>query len=236
MAAGGRRALARRHLLLVDPQRVFIDVLRLRLEPMGCTVDAAYGLAEARALLPRTRPDLVVAAAGLGDGGALELLDDLQRLTPPPEMVVMSDTGEPATVTQALDRGVLGWVLKDDSVTELVGACVGALAGEMYLSHGIVRPVVEHLLHERQKPDTFVAGLSGREREVLACLVAGLDRRQVAARLYLSPNTVRTHIQKLLRAADVHSTIALVAAAREAGVTPVALDDPPTTRRDDPSV
>ncbi|MGZ4536411.1 MAG: response regulator transcription factor, partial [Nocardioidaceae bacterium] len=65
---------------------------------------------------------------------------------------------------------------------------------------------------------SFVDDLSPRELEVLQLLVAGLSRAEVAERLVVSPNTVRTHVQNLLKAADVHSTLALVAVAREAGV------------------
>lgn len=218
MGMRGRCALADRRLLLVDVQRVFGEVLRLRLEPMGCHIRTAQTIAEARVELRTDPPDLILAAHDLDRGDtALDLLAALTCQGVRPSVLVMSDSGEARDVVNALDRGASGWVLKDDSVIELVDACVSALAGETYLSHGIVRPVIEHLLR-RHHEQTFVSGLSNREREVLECLVAGMDRQQVAARLYLSPNTVRTHIQNLLRAADVHSVIALVAAAREAGV------------------
>jgi DNA-binding NarL/FixJ family response regulator len=223
MTQRGRGALAHRRLLLVDRQQVFAEVLRLRLEPMGCQVTIARSIAEARGALTRESADLVLAAQELDDGAAVDLLDDRTGSGGSPALLVMAEDGEPREVIDAVRRGADGWVLKDDGVSELVDACVGTLAGEMYLSHGIVRQVVERLLLGDQE-HTFVSTLSDREREVLGCLVAGMDRQRVAARLFLSPNTVRTHIQNLLRAADVHSTVALVAAAREAGV--VGPDEP----------
>jgi len=63
--------------------------------------------------------------------------------------------------------------------------------------------------------------LSPRELEVLRHLVAGLSRDEIAGRMFVSPHTVRTHVQHLLRRAEVHSTVALVARAREAGVGPL---------------
>lgn len=75
MVAGGRSALGGRLLLLVDAELVFAEVLRLRLEPFGCEVVIAQGAAEASALATRRRPDLVLTAARLGDGSALDLLD-----------------------------------------------------------------------------------------------------------------------------------------------------------------
>jgi DNA-binding NarL/FixJ family response regulator len=91
----------------------------------------------------------------------------------------------------------------------------------MYLPPTMVKPVVRQLLSEARGPQpgpSFVDDLSQRELEVLRCLVSGMTRREIAARLYLSVNTVRTHVQRLLRRADQHSTMALVATARDLGV------------------
>ena len=76
---------------------------------------------------------------------------------------------------------------------------------------------------KRAERRDFVSDLSPREYEVLRCLVAGMTKKEVAQRLFLSVNTVRTHVQHLLRAADVHTTLALVTAARELDVT--GIDD-----------
>ena len=98
----------------------------------------------------------------------------------------------------------------------------------MVLSPTAVEPIVVRLLDSiraetRAGRKDFVSALSPREYEVLRCLVAGMSKKEIAQRLYLSVNTVRTHVQHLLYAADEHSTIALVAAARELNVT--GIDD-----------
>jgi two-component system nitrate/nitrite response regulator NarL len=107
----------------------------------------------------------------------------------------------------------------------------------MYLYPPSVEPVIRRLLDERgaNRAPTFVDDLSTRELEVLRCLIAGMTRAEVAQRLFISPNTVRTHVQHLLSRARVHSTVALVAAARSAGVGSV--DDPrlSTGARNNPS-
>jgi LuxR family maltose regulon positive regulatory protein len=91
----------------------------------------------------------------------------------------------------------------------------------------MVGPVMEQLLNgpRSDAEPTFVDNLSPRELEVLQLLVAGLSRAEVAKHLVVSHNTVRTHVQNLLKAAHVHSTLALVAVAREAGVE--AAEDTP---------
>jgi DNA-binding NarL/FixJ family response regulator len=91
----------------------------------------------------------------------------------------------------------------------------------MYLAPPTLRPVLTHLLAElrgRDEAAGFVADLTPREFEVLRCLVSGMTRAEVAQHLFVSMNTVRTHVQSLLRRSDQHSALALVAFARSHGV------------------
>jgi DNA-binding NarL/FixJ family response regulator len=72
-----------------------------------------------------------------------------------------------------------------------------------------------------------VDNLTPRELEVLRCLVSGMTRAEVAQHLFVSTNTVRTHVQSLLRRADQHSALALVAFARSLGVKGIDENDDP---------
>lgn len=100
------------------------------------------------------------------------------------------------------------------------------LNGRMYLFPTTVRPVVERLLSRArsQRRPSFVDELSERQLQVLRCLVGGMSRSETGDRLFITANTVRTHVQHLLKLADVHSTLALVARARALGVR--GIDDP----------
>jgi DNA-binding NarL/FixJ family response regulator len=72
----------------------------------------------------------------------------------------------------------------------------------------------------RSQPE-IAARLTRREIQVLRCLAAGLGRAEIAERLFVSPHTARTHIQRLMAKLDVHSILGAMAAARKAGVTPL---------------
>ena len=87
---------------------------------------------------------------------------------------------------------------------------------------GVLRELTAARKH-RTESERLVESLTPREREVLRCMVAGLGRKAVAERLFLSPHTVRTHMQNVLGKLGVHSTLAAVALARRAGVGPVDL-------------
>lgn len=220
-----------RCILLVDDHRVFADVLamRLRAERSVARVEVAYSLTHARSVMSSFRPDLVLLDYHLGDESGLDLLDDLDGLPQRPAVLVLSGLNDTRFVVDALESGVQGWVSKDANFEVLVMAADEVLQEHMYLPPATIRPVVEQLLGEArgQQPEpSFVDDLSRRELEVLRCLVSGMTRREVAARLYLSVNTVRTHVQNLLRQADEHSTLAMVAHARDLGVTGIDEDVP----------
>jgi len=91
------------------------------------------------------------------------------------------------------------------------------MAGETWLPRAEMGAVLRLLLEEREQQresDRLLAALTPREREILACLADGAGRRDVAERLHLSANTVRTHLQNLMAKLGVHSTLEAVAVTR----------------------
>jgi two-component system nitrate/nitrite response regulator NarL len=219
--------------VLVDDHRLFAEVLgmRLRAEPGIAGVEPAYSLGAARALVNKLRPEVVLLDYDLGGECGLDLLDDLERLDPRPRVVMVSAGDDPSTIISALRRGVDAWVTKDADLEVLVHATSEVLAGRMYLPPAALRPLLGRLLNGPvggAAEPSFVAMLSAREVEVLRCLVAGMTRAETAQRLFISTNTVRTHVQHLLQRAGLHSTGPLVAAARELGVR--GIDEPSSVR------
>ncbi|MGH3479767.1 MAG: response regulator transcription factor, partial [Nocardioidaceae bacterium] len=97
----------------------------------------------------------------------------------------------------------------------------GVSRGEAWFPPAFVTKLLDSLLKaEETRLDSLgvLSALSTRELEVLKCLMEGLTRRDIAERFVLSPHTVRTHINNMLRKLDVHSTLAAVSIARQAGL------------------
>jgi DNA-binding NarL/FixJ family response regulator len=209
--------------LIVDDHRVFADALafRLRNEPDITTVDVAFSLGEGRALANRVRPDVVLLDYNLDGEVGTDLIAGLRELDPPARAVMLSGASDTSAVINSIEAGADGFVLKDADLDVLLTAVTEVLRGRLYLDPTLVRPVVTELLREARGPGTaptWVDELSPRELEVLRCLVTGMTRAEMAQRLFISPNTVRTHVQRILARAEVHSTPALVAFARRLGV------------------
>ena len=213
-------------ILVVAGNRIFADVLamRLREEPQVGTVAVAGSVQEARAVALAIRPAVLLIDGDGRDDSPLQLVAELPERDLRPAVLVLSGRREPGIIVTAFQSGVRGWVTTDASFASLWQAIRDVQDGHMVLSPSVVEPVIGRLVEAVRREEAvptrrdFLAELSPREYEVLRCLVQGLNRKEIAARLYLSVNTVRTHVQHLLRHAEEHTTVALVAAARELGV------------------
>lgn len=155
--------------------------------------------------------------------GGIALVSRIQADHPGLRTVVLAEHDDAARAASAIQAGACGWVAKDSSLTRLLHVVRGVMKGETHLPPLLLTDVLEELTASRKhrsQSERLVHSLTPREFEVLRCMVAGLGRRAVAERLYLSPHTVRTHMQNVLGKLGVHSTLAAVALARRAGVTP----------------
>jgi DNA-binding NarL/FixJ family response regulator len=186
-------------------------------------VDADLGCA-----LPPARPAAVpvqpVGEDGVVDG--ISLVTGVRGAHPGVRTVVLAEKDDPRRAALALQAGACGWVAKDCSLVRLLTVIRGVLRDETHLPPALLTGVLRELTAARKhrtESERLVESLTPREREVLRCMVAGLGRKAVAERLFLSPHTVRTHMQNVLGKLGVHSTLAAVALARRAGVGPVDL-------------
>ncbi|NBM18765.1 response regulator transcription factor [Streptomyces sp. GC420] len=183
-------------------------------------VDADLGSAHGPPVVARAVPDQ--AEDGLVDG--ISLVAGVRTVQPSVRTVVLAEKDDPRRAALALQAGASGWVAKDCSLQRLLAVIRGVLREETHLPPALLTGVLRELTAARKhrtESERLVESLTPREREVLRCMVAGLGRKAVAERLFLSPHTVRTHMQNVLGKLGVHSTLAAVALARRAGVGPV---------------
>ncbi|MER8072025.1 response regulator transcription factor [Streptomyces sp. NPDC094034] len=177
----------------------------------------------------------VPVARAVPDHGEAVLVDGISLVAgvrsgqPSVRTVVLAEKDDPHRAALALQAGASGWVAKDCSLQRLLAVMRGVLRDETHLPPALLTGVLRELTAARKhrtESERLVESLTPREREVLRCMVAGLGRKAVAERLFLSPHTVRTHMQNVLGKLGVHSTLAAVALARRAGVGPVDLVQP----------
>ncbi|GAB7181289.1 LuxR C-terminal-related transcriptional regulator [Kitasatospora sp. Ki12] len=174
------------------------------------------------------RVDQLRTTAPPPDG--ITLLARLRRAHPGLRAVVLATADDPHRAARALHAGATGWVAKESSLARLLAVVRGVLRDETHLPPALLTGVIRELTtarRDRTESERLVDTLTPREKQILRCMVAGLGRQAVAERLYLSPHTVRTHMQNVLGKLGVHSTLAAVAVARRAGVSPAEPSVPP---------
>lgn len=209
--------------LVIDDHALFADAVQARLsrEPDLGPVHVAYGPEQARAALAAAPapPAVAVLDVALGDASGLDLLEEIRRLSPDTRVVMLTAVDSVDAVVTALRRGARAWLPKTVDADHLVRVIRGVSRGEAWFEPALLGRVLSALVAEPAPPAADPLDvLTGREREVLQCMVDGLSRAEIALRLRVSANTVRTHTQNLLSKLGAHSTLESVALALRHGL------------------
>ena len=174
------------------------------------------------ALSTSSSPTLVVAdARRLDEIGGPDTVAELSTREPPVTCVVVIDAEDAARALDLLEAGALGCVSTTQGLADLIQAIELALRGEHTVPPPLLGPLLRQLV-ARRRADTEVVrrfdALSPREREVLGLLAAGRDQDNIAAILVISPQTVRTHIHRIMTKLDVRSRVHAAHLAAEYGL------------------
>ena len=209
--------------LIVDSEQALAQALAESLihQPGIAAARAADGPLAASDVLDTQVVHVVVTATDCEGWDPLAFVRGLVRRSPDLAIVAMSGEDDPAQVTAAVRAGAYSWVSKQVSVRELGSVVVRASYGEASLPPAILMQVLRRLTATiaHREDESVLARLTTRERQILEYTAHGLSRREIAERLQVSVNTVRTHSQHMLSKLGVHTTLeAVTLALREQGL------------------
>jgi DNA-binding NarL/FixJ family response regulator len=209
-------------IVLAEPRRLLRDVLAEALsDDMNLEVFATDGNLAAT-LLQLTRADarVVVASSALMDGLA-DLCGRLKGVDNAPYVLVFDSLGSIDMLVNAIEAGAAGYVTGHGGLAGLVDAIHTIASGRSVVPSTMLGPLLRRLI-ERQREAALAAErlvkLTPREREVLSLLVEGRDAAGIAAMLVISPETARTHIQRVLRKLGVHSRLEAITLVATTGL------------------
>lgn len=150
----------------------------------------------------RLQPDLVLLDIRMPDGDGLDALPALRAAAPACRVVVLSTYDNPTYVARAQAAGAHDYLLKDIGREPLVAALRSAAAGEPPSPHGLLRLVAQSM-QQRQKTTTDDIVLTQREAQILRHVALGLSNKEISQSLSISVETVKEHVQHVLRKTGV---------------------------------
>jgi DNA-binding NarL/FixJ family response regulator len=177
--------------IVVDDHLAMRRGIELLLREAGFRIAGVAGtLDEARAILARRRFDVALLDVQLGSESSVGLVEDLLREDPTSPIVLYTGyTGSDSMLREAVRAGARGFVLKTSPAPRLTDALRAVATGGTYVDPELAGRLAED--GEMQR----LSALSARELEVLGLLADGLNGQMIAERLFLSPETVRTHVR-----------------------------------------
>ncbi|MFD8157877.1 response regulator [Streptomyces malaysiensis] len=188
--------------IVADDQRVIRDGLVTILGALdGIRVAAAaQDGAEAVALAVEHEADVVLMDLHMPGTDGIEATRRLREQLPSTAVVVLTTYTDDDSILAALEAGAIGYLTKNASAADIHRGIAAAAAGHTILDPAAAARVMRAARRQHAGPgpaDTLPDGLTGREAQVLALIAQGLSNAEIAAKLYLSRSTVKTHINQI---------------------------------------
>jgi DNA-binding NarL/FixJ family response regulator len=224
-------------LVLVEDHAVLRDGLKALLElESDVVVVGDYPSAESSLDgIHQLQPDVVVVDLALPKASGIDLIGEIQRLSPRSRKLVLTGSDGAEKIRAALFAGADGYMLKDASRAELMLAIHTVSIGQRFLCKAIATKVLTGFL-SRDTPlqsATPTSPITAREREVLTRIAHGHSNKTIARELGLSPKTVEKHRANLMRKLRLHNAAAITMYAIRNGL---AGSEPPGVHVQSPDV
>ncbi|MBI4311547.1 MAG: response regulator transcription factor [Chloroflexi bacterium] len=193
--------MARTRIMVVDDH----EVVRSGLQAILGAEDDLEVVAEAGAASEAVQkarvytPDVVLMDVRLGDGTGIEACRAIKSDRPAAQVLMLTSFGDEEAVVASIMAGASGYLLKNVGRADLLRAIRAVAQGQNLLDPAVTKRVLERLTRlSANEQERSLQGVSDREREVLVLVAQGLTNKEIAARLFISENTARNHVSRLL--------------------------------------
>jgi DNA-binding NarL/FixJ family response regulator len=216
-------------LLICDDHKILTDSLATVVGldgELSLVAPPVHTPAEAIALALDQLPDVVlmdIMFKGEGMNG-IEATRQIKEASPSTKVVIMTAHDEDRLLVEAVEAGASGFLSNDSAAPEVLGAVKAAAVGEVLIDPGTLTRLLAQVAREREAQRdamNLLNDLTEREREILQLLAEGLRNDDIAGKLYISPQTVQTHVRNILGKLRVHSKLEAVAFAVRHGAISV---------------
>ncbi len=172
---------------------------------------------EAVSLAEEVKPDVVLMDVRMPVLGGIRATQTISRTVPNARVVMLTVEETQARVGEAIQAGAAGYLLKDIDAHELARAVHLAAEGSAVSHPNLTRQFIEEI-RQLTRGEQSVSTLSGREVEVLQMIAYGSTNREVAEALHISPQTVKTYLERIFTKLGVSDRTRAVAVALKHGI------------------
>lgn len=202
--------------VLADDHILVRQSLKSLLEREGFKIVAeASDGQEALRQVQSHQPDIAVIDISMPVLNGLDAAREILRLAPKTKTILLTQHDEDEYISEALEAGMNGYVLKSQAAGDLIQAIQQVCRGQIYLSPGVSTAVVQAFRSKSKKPTD---PLTTRERQVLQLIAEGKSTKDVASMLGISVKTAESHRTRLMSKLDIHETASLVRYAVRRGL------------------
>jgi DNA-binding NarL/FixJ family response regulator len=218
--------------LIADDQDLIRKGLRMLLEAepdlrvAGEAGDGSQALAQAR----RLDPDVILMDVRMPGLDGIQATAQLAQGGSRAKILMLTTFNLDEYIYHAMKAGASGFLLKDATREQLTGAIRAVRAGETMLAPAITRRLIEDFCRGPEPGatgDSAAGGLSEREHEVVRLVASGLSNAEIAASLYLSEATIKSHITRILAKLGLRDRVQIAVYAYESGIVRAGIKDPP---------
>ena len=216
-------------LLICDDHKILTDALALvvdRSDGLEMIAPPVHTPEEAIGLVRNTPPDVVLMDIVFkGDHmNGIDATRAIKEISPSTRVVVMTAHDDERLLVEAVEAGASGFLGKEEAASQVLDAARSAAAGEVLIDPSTLTRLLHQVAREREEQrdaQMLLAQLTDREREILALLAQGKRNDDIAKELFISPQTVQTHVRNILAKLRVHSKLEAVAFAVKHGAITV---------------
>jgi DNA-binding NarL/FixJ family response regulator len=206
------------NVLIVDDHPVTREGLHAALEvdDVVAVIGEAASGEEAIERAGELKPDVVFMDVRMPGMGGIEAAKAIRAASPGTKIILVTVDESRASISEAIQAGVSGYLLKDTSADELVNAARLAVEGKAVIHPQLTRAFIEEVQVADKRSDA--AALSRREKEILQRVAYGATTKEVAHDLAISPHTVKTHLERIFEKLGANDRAQAVAIALRSGL------------------